>query len=151
MESETVERTMDFTINQPVDKVFPLQSPEGEKLWVPGWEYENIMGHTNLHEDYIFTTKTHDHAAGDAIWIVKKYDAAKYHVQFYKIEPMEKIGVVTVQCERISDNQTKVKIIYKYIGLSEKGNDFIRNFGSEEYELFIAEWRQLLEEYFEKN
>jgi len=151
MHSETVERTLDFTIHQPVDKVFPLQSPEGEKLWIPGWDYENIMGHTNLQEDYIFKTKTHDHAAGDAIWIVKNYEAAKYHVQFYKIELGEKIGVVTVQCKSMSDNQTKVNITYKYIGLSENGNEFIRNFSEEEYELFILEWKRLLEEYFENN
>ncbi|MFC2133158.1 hypothetical protein ACFLTH_00955 [Bacteroidota bacterium] len=151
MKSEIIERKLDFTIDQPVDKVFPLQSPEGEKLWVPGWDYENLMGHTNLHEDYIFTTQTHDHAAADALWIVKTFDPDNYHVQYYKIEPGEKIGIVTVHCETVNGDRTKVTITYKYLGLSEKGNEFIRNFSEDEYELFILEWKRLLEEYFEKN
>ncbi len=43
-----------FQIKQPIDILFPLFSAEGEKLWVPGWDYENVMGTTELHEDYIF-------------------------------------------------------------------------------------------------
>jgi hypothetical protein len=63
-----------FEINQPTKKVFPLFSPEKEKLWAPGWDYENISGTEELHEDYVFITKTHDHASTEAIWLVKKYE-----------------------------------------------------------------------------
>lgn len=149
MKSEIVEHSAEFTIDQSIDLVFPLQSPEGEKLWIPGWDYENIMGTTKLHEDYIFKTKSHDHAETDAIWIVKKYDTENYIAQFYKVEPEAKIGVVTVHCETVNNISTKLKITYKYIGLSEKGNEFVKNFSEDEYNLFIAEWQKLLEEYFD--
>lgn len=58
----------------PITELFPLFRPEGEKHWVPGWDYENVMEKTELSEDYVFLTKTHDHGTSDAIWIVKKYD-----------------------------------------------------------------------------
>jgi len=54
-----IKHTADFLINQPIEILFPLFSAEGEKLWVPGWDYENIMGTDELHEDYIFLTKNH--------------------------------------------------------------------------------------------
>lgn len=60
----TVKHTASFEIAQPVDELFPLFSAEGEKLWVPGWDYENIMGSTDIQEDYVFLTKNHDHASG---------------------------------------------------------------------------------------
>jgi hypothetical protein len=41
-----VNHTASFEINQPVSVLFPLFSPEREKLWVSGWDYENIMGGT---------------------------------------------------------------------------------------------------------
>ena len=47
-----------------------------------------------------FLTKNHDHGTTDAIWIVKKYDPKSHFVQFYKIEPEYKIGVVTVKLYR---------------------------------------------------
>ena len=92
-----IKHTDGFEIFQPIDKLFPLFSPEGEKLWVPGWDYENIMGSTELCEDYVFLAKNHDHASTDAIWLVKRYEQESYLVQHYKVEPEDKVGIVTVQ------------------------------------------------------
>lgn len=69
---KSIIHTKSFKMNVPVADLFPLFSPEGEKQWVPGWDYENVMGHTELSEDYVFLTKTHDHGTADAIWIVKQ-------------------------------------------------------------------------------
>lgn len=77
--------TEDFQISQPVEILFPLFSAEGEKHWVPNWDYKNIMGATDLHEDYIFVTESHDHVASNAIWLVKKYNPDSYFVEFYKV------------------------------------------------------------------
>ena len=140
--------TEDFQISQPVGIMFPLFSAEGEKHWVPGWNYKNIMGATDLHEDYIFVTENHDHAASDAIWLVKKYDPNSHFVEFYKLEPDEKVGIISVKCSPISGSETNVSVSYEYIALSEKGREFVTNFTTEEYKDFIDEWKQLLEKYF---
>jgi hypothetical protein len=128
--------------------LFPLFSAEGEKHWVPGWDYKNIMGTTALHEDYIFVTENHDHAASDAIWLVKRYDSSAHYIEFYKVEPDEKVGIITVKCDSISESETNVSVSYEYIALSEKGGEFVTNFTNEEYKEFIGEWKQLLEQYF---
>lgn len=138
-----------FEIGQPATELFPLFSAEGEKLWVPGWDYENIMGNTDLHEDYVFLTKNHDHASAVAIWLIKKYDPSGYYVQFYKVEPEEKVGVIEVKCLQLDESLTQVQVSYEYIGLSEKGNQFIAEFTASEYEKFISEWKTLLLKYFE--
>jgi len=67
----TIKHTAAFEIDEPIDKLFPLFSAEGEKLWVPGWDHENIMGSTDLCEDYIFLTRNHDHASTKAIWLLQ--------------------------------------------------------------------------------
>jgi hypothetical protein len=150
MDSRSVSYTAGFEMDRTAETLFPLFSPEGEKLWVPGWEYENIMGTTALHEDYVFLTESHDHAAGEAVWIVKDYDPEAYRVQYYKIEPKEKVGIVTVICTPLDDSSTRVDVTYTYTGLSERGNRFIADFTKEDYEDFIKEWKNLLETYFKK-
>lgn len=90
----------------------------------------------------------HDHASTDAIWLVKKYDHKEYCVQFYKIEPEDKIGIIEVSCTQLNKTHTKVQVTYEYIGLSEKGNMFIASFTSSGYKIFIAEWEDLLVTYF---
>ena len=69
----TVRHSVSFDIRQSVKPLFPSFSAEVEKLWVPGWYYENIMGETDFHEEFIFVTNSHEHAASDAIWAVKRY------------------------------------------------------------------------------
>ena len=144
-----IEHTAGFEIAQPVEDLFPLFSPEGEKLWVPGWDYENIMGTADLAEDYVFLTESHDHVSGKAIWLVKKYEPEAWLVQFYRIEPEDKVGVVTVQCFSRESKLTHVRVTYKYIPLSNKGRHFINSFSEAVYAAFIREWRELLLAYFE--
>ena len=144
---KSISHTKAFNIDYPIAELFPLFSPEGEKLWVPGWDYENVMGKTELSEDYVFLTKTHDHLASDAIWIVKAYDPESYFVQFYKIEPEYKVGVVTVQCTELSTTITNVQVTYKYQALSTLGEEFIAGFSEKAYEEFIGEWQRLLTNY----
>jgi len=143
-----IKYTEDFQISQPVEKLFPLFSAEGEKRWVPGWDYKNVMGGTVLHEDYIFVTGNHDHTASDAIWLVKRHDPDSHYVEFYKVEPEEKVGIISVKCNPISSSETNVSVSYEYIALNEKGRRFVANFTSDEYRDFIGEWKQLLEKYF---
>lgn len=145
----TVIHAASFAIQQPIEVMFPLFSAEGEKLWVPGWDYENMMGSKELHEDYVFLTKNHDHASTDAIWLVKRYEPESHLVQFYKVEPEDKIGVITVKCTAESPHRTKVEVTYKYIGLGPNGDRFVEEFTASKYNDFIAEWESLLTKYFE--
>ena len=145
---KSIRHTKAFEMDLPIVELFPLFSPEGEKHWVPGWDYENVMGTTELSEDYVFLTKTHDHGTSDAIWIVKKYDPKLHFVQFYKIEPGEKIGVVTVKCTELEASKTMIRVTYKYLALSKGGEEFITVFNESTYEEFIDEWQKLLTNYF---
>ena len=145
---KSISHTQAFEMPVPIEELFPLFSPEGEKYWVPGWDYENVMGTTELSEDYVFITRTHDHGTTDAIWIIKKYDPESHYVQFYKIEPEDKIGIVTVKCTQVEAERTNVQVTYKYLALSETGETFVSGFGESVFEEFIFEWQTLLLKYF---
>jgi hypothetical protein len=148
---KSISHTQTFEVYVPVAELFPLFSPEGEKSWVPGWNYENVMGTCELREDYVFLTKKHAHGTEDAIWIVKRYDPQSHFVQYYKIEPETKIGVITVKCMELNAARTEVQVTYKYMALSEGGEKFLSEFSESVYEKFIGEWRNLLMEHGERN
>ena len=131
--------------------MFPLFSAEGEKLWVPGWDYENISGSEGMHEDFIFLTKAHDHSSNnqDTIWLVKKYEPENYYVQFYRVEPGQKVGLVTVRCIEVDQGITDVEVTYEYTALSEIGRKFIAHFSEDHYKEFIGGWKTHLIHYFQ--
>jgi len=137
-----------FETREQAEILFPLFSAEGEKLWVPDWDYIAVSEGTDLHEDYVFLTSNHDFATTNAIWLVKRYEPENHFVQFYKIEPEDKIAIVSVRCEQLENQNTKVTVCYEYIGLTKKGRDFIEDHGQGDFEAFIKEWKILLEQYF---
>ena len=106
------------------------------------------MGTTELSEDYVFLTKTHDHAAAMAIWLVKRFEPEHHLVELYKVEPEEKVGLVIVNCFSLGESSTRVEVTYQYTALSEAGQEFIRGFDESAYGKFIGEWETLLTEYF---
>ena len=148
--AQVVSHSEEFLLERDIASVFPLFSPEGEKLWAPGWDYTNLLGSKELQRDDVFLTDSHDHKSTQAIWIVADYDPVKHHVSYYKVEPGEKVGKVVVECFEQTDKSTLVKVTYKYIGLSDSGNQFVAGFTKETYKEFIDEWRSLLLHYFEK-
>ena len=146
----SVSHTETFRIDQQVETLFPLFSAEGEKLWVPGWDYVNISGSESMHEDFIFLTKSHDHSAHDedTIWLVKRYDPEIYYVQFYRVEPGQKVGLITVQCNEVDQNISDVEVTYEYTALSEIGTKFLEDFTADHYKIFISGWKTHLLHYF---
>ena len=144
----SIEHTKSFDMDRPAAELFPLFSPEGETLWVPGWRYESPMETTVLCEDFVFLTKIHDHATAEAIWVVKRYEPAAYLVEFYKVEPNQKVGTIKVRCVALEEGRTRVEVTYKYTALSAGGKAFVSSFDTATYDRFIGEWQSLLTKYF---
>ena len=132
--------TATFHIDQPAEVVFPLFSAEGEKRWAPGWDYQPLSGTDCTQEDFIFLTKTHDHASSkeDTIWIVKRYDPEAYIVQYYRVEPGVKVGLVTVRGLEVEEGATEVEVTYHYTALSDSGRKFLEGFTAAHFKKFIA-------------
>ena len=149
--ARVVSHSEEFLLERDIASVFPLFSPEGEKLWAPGWDYTNLHGSKALRRDDVFLTDAHDHKTTQAIWIVADYDPVKHCVAYYKIEPGEKVGKVVVECFEQTKTSTLVKVTYRYTGLSDSGNKFVSGFTKEVYKEFVEEWRSLLLCYFKKH
>lgn len=145
----SIQHTAAFDLPQPIEQVFPLFTPEGEKLWAPGWDYHNLMGTSDLSEDDVFLTHSHDHAGAQAIWLVKRYAPQAGLVAYYRVEPGDKVGVVTVKCTPLESRGTQVEVTYRYIPLSDKGRAFVDDYTLEAHQTFIAQWETLLLQYFE--
>ena len=89
---KSISHTKSFQMDIPIEELFPLFTPEGEKKWAPGWDYINLMETIELSEDYVFITKTHDHKTTEAIWIVKKFDPKSYIDEYFEHFIQKKAG-----------------------------------------------------------
>lgn len=121
-----------------IDDVFPLFSPEGERLWVPGWSPALLHPPGAVWEEgQIFRTRE---GADDAIWIVTRLDRARHEAEYHRVEPGRYVARVHVRCQALADRRTGVSIAYAYVGLSESGNQEIAAMTAAAFAEKIARW-----------
>ncbi len=118
--------------------VFPLFSPEGEKLWVPGWAPESIdPPRSAWAEGQIFRTRE---ASGEAVWIVTRLDPDRHRAAYHRVEPGHYVARIEVACTAAGPGRTEAEIAYSFIGLSEAGNAAISSMTQADYDAKMARW-----------
>lgn len=129
----------------PVEKAFPLFSPEGETWWVPGWkpEYLDPPGPA-WEEGQLFRTCE---ASGEAVWIVTRLDRERHRAGYRRVEPGHFVARVEVDCRQTGPGATEVEIVYSYVGLSESGNEAIAAMTEEEYAQKMHTWAGWVADY----
>lgn len=137
----TVRHQGQFVLNSSWEGAFPLFTPVGEKKWSPEWDFQPVLGTDPVEEDDVFLTKMHDHGRSAALWLVKRYDPQHGVVQYYKIEPEIKVGLVTVTCRPYSDTSCQIEVSYRYTSLGPEGDEFLTNFSEEAFRRFLDDWR----------
>jgi hypothetical protein len=136
--SRTVRLTGALTLPAPIDQVFPLFSPQGERDWVPGWDPEIVdPPDGSWRQGSIFRTREE---MGEAIWIVTRLDQGRHEVEYHRVEPGRYVAHVEVHGVASSSTSTLATVTYRFIGLSEKGNADIAAMTEEAYAQKMARW-----------
>lgn len=130
-----------------VDKVFPLFSPSGEKLWVPEWEPELIYpNNIEWACGQIFRT---NETMGEAVWIVTRLDHESYAVEYHRVESGRCVARIEVVCRSTGHNKTEATISYSFVGLSEAGNREIDAMTQRDYDAKMSRWTRWINDYLE--
>ena len=135
-------------INSGLNEVFPLFTPEEEKKWAKGWDFEPIFPQPfQTRENSIFRTSSHDHKVEPAIWIINIYNPKKYYIEYIRVESSVKLGQIRIVCGQMDVKNTEVQVTYTYTALSDEGNNFIENFTENKYLEYIEGWELAINHY----
>ena len=136
-------------VKAPVERVFPLFSPMGEKNWVRGWDPE-ILHPTDRdwEEGMIFRSSEE---SGTAVWVLSRLDLSMHQVQYVRIEPDYYVARIEVICKETSADCTDVFTKYSFIGLASAGNEAIGRMTAKEYDSKMTKWAAWLESFLSSN
>ena len=141
----TVELSGTVTVMLPVDRAFPLFSPEGEKLWVPGWAPEALYPRGAVWEQgQIFRTQEE---RGPGVWVISALDRAAHAVEYFRIEATRYVARVRVRCEADGPSRTNAHVSYLFVGLTDAGNADIAEMTREAYAEKMQRWERMIEEH----
>lgn len=129
----------------PIERVFELFSPLGERAWVPGWDPELLHPpDVAWAQGQIFRTREE---WGEAIWVVTRLDREAWQVEYHRVEPQRYVARVRVGCTRLAPGRTAVDVAYAFVGLSPAGNEEIRAMTDEAYAGKMQRWQRWIDAY----
>lgn len=143
-----VRREHTIVMDASADRVFPLLTPRGEELWVPGWK--PVYLHPSSGEmtlGMVFTTGSGEDAT---CWSVVAYDPARHISRYARVTPASRFGFVDVACTASGSTRTRVEVAYTYTALTEAGNAFIDALTEDSYRGMIEEWGPLMTAYLDR-
>jgi hypothetical protein len=136
----SVELSGAFTLAVPPEEAFPLFSPLGERLWVPGWDPELLHPPgASWERGLVFRTAE---GRGEAVWIVTALDRQRHEVEYHRVEAGRYVARVTVHCRPHASRQTEVHVSYLFVGLSEPGNEDVAAMSPQLYQEKMRRWQE---------
>jgi hypothetical protein len=128
-----VQRSGQFTLPAPVERVRPLFTAEGERAWAPGWDPE-------------WADDDHAHEVGE-VWTTTGPPATTWVtvetgtdlVRYARVAPGDSAGLVSVSCLPELEGTT-VTVDYDLSALSAAGAERLAAFAAS-YDDMIEHWR----------
>jgi len=137
-----VKRTGSLSLPATRERVFPLFTPEGERMWVPGWQPQYLHPDRPSNEaGAVFRT---NHGGEETIWLVIRYAPDEGIATYGRFTPGSRLGTVHVECAEESPSDTRVTVTYELTALSEGGTEVLQALTAEAYASMLDHWRELI-------
>jgi len=136
-------RSATIHLHAPPDRVFPLFTPEGERLWVPGW-LPRYLWPTDGAAQVGMTFLT-EHEGRETTWMVADFDPGRRAVYTRVTTGLSAVRV-EVLCAPDGDG-TAANIRYDYVGLTPAGNASIEQITETRYAEWMDEWERAVNAY----
>jgi len=131
----------------PVDKVFPLFTPQGERHWAPGWDPEILYPkHAEVAAGMVFRTQE----GVEHVWTVTRYEPAAHTVAYNVVAHGVLVRQIEVRCRAADANRSEVSVTDSYVGLSPEGNAMVEKIDEAAYAKKMERWQRAIGAYLEK-
>ena len=141
--AEHAVRSHAFTVSAPLKEAFAFFEPEGERSWAPGWDPHYLFPEDGrVGAGMVFTT---GHGAEETVWMVLRHEPAAGRVEYLRLTPGSRVGIVRVNCDALGRDGTRVNVSYELTALSEAGNSAIRALDEAAFAAFIASWSEAID------
>jgi MOSC domain-containing protein YiiM len=133
-----VSRTGVLHVGLPVADAFPFFTPDGERLWVPGWDPEYLHPQSGEQGAGAIFETTHNHE--HTLWLVLRLSPDAGVAEYARITPGSRRGIVRVSAEPAGPSSTRVTVTYDLTAISDDGDRTLRALTAERFGAMVAEW-----------
>ena len=146
-EKSRVERSKTITLSRPLEHVFPMFQPEGEKSWTTSWDPQYVWPQDGQPQEGLVFTHDNGHG-GESIWTMTRFDLENHRIEYTVVAPGSHVSQIRICCRQTQPEETTATISYTVTPISERGLSVLENFAPEDYEQRISAWQIAIDHYF---
>jgi MOSC domain-containing protein YiiM len=139
----SVTRSGTLRVAAPMARAFPFFTPDGERLWVPGFDPQYL--HPLSGEQGVGAIFTTAHGGEDTLWMVLRFSPSEGVAEYARVTPGSRGGTVHVALEPVDAVTTQATITYDLASTSEAGDEKLRAFTAA-YAEMLADWERKIEQ-----
>lgn len=132
-----IERAGSVRVAAPLTQAFQFFTPDGERLWVPGWSPEYLHPRDGPQcEGAVFRTNA---GGEETVWMVTRFDPEGGAAEYVRVTPGSRMGTVSIRAAAADEATTIVHVTYRVTALSPDGNAAVQAFDAG-FDAMMAEW-----------
>jgi MOSC domain-containing protein YiiM len=140
----SIRRTGTLHVARAPADAFVYFTPDGERLWVPGFDPEYL--HPLSGEQgpgAIFTTT---HGSEETLWMVLRFSPDEGVAEYARVTPGSRRGTVRVSLQAAGERSTRATVSYDLTALADKGDEVLAAMTQNAYEDMLADWQRRIGE-----
>ena len=140
-----VTHTYEQSIEGTIEEIFPLYCPVKEIDWCEGWNPKVVYSNSGVVEpNCVFIT---EHDGHETAWFVTDYDIKHGQVEMIYHTPGVIFTKLEIRVQPISVKQTKAVITYSKTSLGRHGDEVLKGFTKEYYDIMMDSWEKAMNHY----
>lgn len=128
--SQQTEQTITFNLLTAADSAFPLFGAKREMDWDNDW-HPHFLAPADGNQNPDGAVFIVDNELGQSTWVMTRYDALARAVEYVRVTPEHTVGQIWIGIVATGGNVSRVNVTYRLTGLSERGNEYVTQFGAE--------------------
>lgn len=141
-QSKSVSYHGTIRLSGPIEKVFPLFTPEGEKNWADGWDPEYVNPPNGITRQGMVFRTSH---SGPLLWVMSRYDPQQHEIA-YVVTGTGAARLIQIKCHS-EGADTVAEVTNSYVSISEDGNEFVSHHTTEDLGKHIEQWKTAIDNF----
>jgi hypothetical protein len=125
-----------FVVARPAAQAIDLFTPEGERVWAPGWDPTYPAGRPSEDPGTVFVT---DSGGIETTWVVMEVDRQRATAAYVRTTPGRHAGIVRVACVDAEDGHCTATVTYDMTLLGDDASA-LDAYAERNFERMMQEW-----------
>lgn len=139
-EALSISRTGTVDVACPPADAFGYFTPDGERLWVPGFDPEYLHPLSgDQGPGAIFTTT---HGGEHTVWMILRFSPVEGVAEYARVTPGSRRGIVRVRIEPTGSSSSRATVSYELTSLSDAGRVALTAMTTKEYSDMLEDWER---------